>query len=444
MKGAPVDLDAALSRMASSPLLHGCDVRRLSVTEPAPIDLVAVLAGALTQPIGSPRLVELARGKVSAAIITADATRAVPNRVLLPPVVAELNGAGIPDERIAVVIGTGAHRAMARQELVEHLGEEWVRRLRVSNHDSRARDLVRVGGTSRGNEVLVNRLIAEAGVRVALGQVEPHEFAGYTGGRKSILPAVSGYDTILRNHSLEMLADPGARPGELTGNPIHDEMLAAARLARLDFIVNVVVDRELRPLAASAGDFEAAHRHLVHFIERYATVEAPERPADLVVTGPGRPLDSNLYQSIKPLVALERLVNEDSVVALLSACHDGAGSREMFEPFAGAAGPREALARVSRDYTIEKDHSFFLARFLARCPQVIAHCPGVRDEDLRTLMLEPAASVDDALERARRRVGARRTRPLVLLFPRPQRALIPAGERPAAASAVPTPSVLRQ
>ena len=439
-----MDLDAALSRIASSPLLDGCDVRRLSVTEPEPIDLAAVLAGAMARPIGSPRIAELARGKRSAAIITADATRAVPNRVLLPAVVAELNGAGIPDERIAVVIGTGAHRAMAPQELVEHLGEEWARRLRVSNHDSRAGDLVRVGRTSLGNEVLVNRIIAEAEVRVGLGQVEPHEFAGYTGGRKSILPAVAGYATILRNHSLEMIGDPGARPGELAGNPIHGEMLAAARLAHLDFIVNVVVDRELRPLAVAAGDFEAAHRHLVCFIERYATVEAPERPADLIVTGPGRPLDSNFYQSIKPLVALETLVDEKSVVALLSACHDGAGSREMFEPFAGAAGPREALARVSSNYTIEKDHSFYLARFLARCAQVIAHCPGVSDQDLRTLMLEPAGSVDDTLARARRLVTTRRARPLVLLFPRPQRALIPVGERRRAAlSAAPTPSALR-
>jgi len=434
-----IDLDAALTHVASSPLLDGCDVHRLAVTEPAPIDLVAGLAGALMQPTGSPRLAELARGKGSAAIITADATRAVPNRELLPAVVAELNGAGIPDERIYLVIGTGAHRALAQHELIELLGEEWVRRLRVSNHDPRAADLVSVGCTPRGNEVLVNRLLVEAGVRVALGQVEPHEFAGYTGGRKAILPSVAGYDTIIRSHSIGMIGDPGARPGELAANPINREMLAAARLARLDFIVNIVVDRELRPLAVAAGDFDSAHQRLVRFIENYATVEVPEQPADLVVTGPGRPLDYNLYQSIKPLVALEALVNEHSAVALLSACRDGAGSMEMFEPFAGAASPEEALARVSHNYTIEKDHSFFLSRFLTRCSQVIAHCPGVSDAELRTLMLEPAASVDDALRRARRRLAARRGRPLVLLFPRPQRALISVGgRRPFATAAAPT------
>ncbi|MFI5338664.1 MAG: nickel-dependent lactate racemase [Candidatus Methylomirabilales bacterium] len=434
-----IDLDASLAHVASSAILDGCDVRRLAVTEPAPIDLAAGLAGALMQPTGSPRLAEVARGRGSAAIITADATRAVPSRELLPAVVAELNGAGIPDERIHLVIGTGAHRPLAQQELLDLLGKEWVQRLRVSNHDARAGDLVSVGCTPRGNDVLVNRLIVEAGVRVALGQVEPHEFAGYTGGRKAILPSVAGYDTIIRNHSIGMIGDPGARPGELAANPINDEMLAAARLARLDFIVNVAVDRELRPLAVAAGDVESAHQRLVRFIESYATVEVPEEPPDLVVTGPGRPLDYNLYQSIKPLVAIQPLVDARSVVVLLSACRDGAGSKEMFEPFAGAASPQEALARVSQNYTIEKDHSFFLARFLTRCPQVIAQCPGVSDAELRTLRLEPAASVDDALRRGRRQVATRRARPLVLLFPRPQRALIRVGgSRPVASAAAPT------
>jgi nickel-dependent lactate racemase len=419
-----LDLDAALAHAASSPLLAGCDIRQPAVAEPAPIALDLALAAALAQPIGSPRLRELARGKDSAVIVTADATRAVPSRALLPAVVAELNAAGIPDGRIALLIGTGAHRPLAREELLQLLGAEWVQRLRVANHDPRAGDLVRVGITPRGNEVLVNHLVAEAGVRVAFGQVEPHEFAGYTGGRKAILPSVAGYDTILRNHSLEMLAHPGARPGELAGNPIHTEMLAAARMARLDFIVNLVIDRQARPLAVAAGDCEAAHRHLVQFIERFAGLEMPEEPADLIVTGPGHPLDCNLYQSIKPLVAVEPLVDPHSVVVLLSACPDGAGSEEMCEPFAGAAGPREALARVKAAYTIEKDHAFFLARFLSRCPQVIAHCPGVRDAVLRTLLLDPAPSPEEALARALRRLAGRRARPLVLLFPRPQRSLI--------------------
>jgi nickel-dependent lactate racemase len=418
------ELDQTLAHIAASPLLKAADVHRLAVSEPAPIDLEDALVKALAHPVGSARLSEVARGKGTAVIITADATRAVPNRAALPVIIEELHHSGISDERITVVIGTGAHRAMTPLELIAHLGEEWVRRLKVVNHDPRAADLVSVGRTPHGNEVRVNRLVAEAGVRIALGQVEPHEFAGYTGGRKAILPAVAGYDTIIRNHSVDMISHPGARPGELLRNPIHLEMLAAAQLAGLDFIVNFVVDRELRPVAVAAGNLQDAHQQLVGFVESYSRIDAPSEPVDLIVTGPGRPLDYNLYQSIKPLVALEPLVDERTVVLLLSSCRDGNGSAEMLEPFAGSSSPRGALAQVSRQYTIEKDHSLFLARFLVRCPQVIGYCPGVRDADMRTLMLEPAATIEDGLAKALKKLHPRSSRAQVMLFPRPQRALI--------------------
>ena len=201
------------------------------------------------------------------------------------------------------------------------LGAEWVGRLRVVNHDARG-ETVAVGTTSRGNEVLIDRRVAEAGVRIALGLVEAHEFAGFTGGPKAILPAVSGYDTIIRNHSIAMLSHPGARPGVLENNPIHEEMCEAARLARLDFVVNVVLDSGLRPLAVAAGDPVAAQAELVRFVRGYAEVSVSGDAPDIVVIGPGRPLDINLYQSIKPLVAIE--------------------------PFVGPRHPGRAALRVSR------------------------------------------------------------------------------------------------
>ena len=186
--------------------------------------------------------------KVGAApsIITSDATRAVPNRELLPAVVAELHAAGIGDDAIEVVIGTGAHRGATPAELREMLGEEWIGRLRVANHDARG-DTVAVGTTARGNEVLVDRRVAEAGVRIALGLVEAHEFAGFTGGPKAILPAVCGYDTIVRNHSIAMMSHPGARPGVLEQNPIHEEMCEAARSGAAG------LRRQRRPRLAGCG-----------------------------------------------------------------------------------------------------------------------------------------------------------------------------------------------
>jgi len=270
--------------------------------------------------------------------------------------------------------------------------------------------------------LLLNRRVAEADLRIAFGQVEPHEFAGFTGGRKAILPSVSGYESIVRNHALDMLASPAARPGVLEGNPIHEEMLAAARLAGLDFIVNVALDRESRPIAVAAGDVDAAHRQLVDFLRGHFGVPALDRPPAVIVTGVGEPLDINLYQTIKALVGIEPLLDAPDgaapVVVLLSRCWDGGGSEEMFEPFLQArerlgggvpdGAPRpEALARTVLDclqtgYTIEMDESYFVARVTPKCRAVVACCPGVSEERLRLLGWEPApdplAAVGRALE----------------------------------------------
>jgi len=469
------DLDGLLARLAASPALRGHDVRRLAVEEPPPIDLAPALADALAHPVGSPALRELALGRRSAVIIITDPTRAVPSRALLGPVMHELGRGGIAPQDVEVVIGAGAHRAARPDEIVEMLGE-WAARLRVSNHDARAADLVQVGYTPRGTPLLLNRRVAAADLRIAFGQVEPHEFAGFTGGRKAILPSVAGYETIVRNHSVEMLGHPLARPGVIDDNPIHQEMLAAARLAGLHFIVNVALDSELRPLAVAAGDAQAAHEQLVAFVRRFSDLPVPADPPAVIVTGPGRPLDINLYQTIKALVGIEPLLDAHRsgpsgargdrreppaaaspaagrapVIVLLARCWDGSGADELFEPFArararfagnkwGDGGPpahdvaRAALTDLVGDFAIEKDESYYVARITPKCRCVVACCPGVRDERLRAFGWEAAADPDEALTRALQLASAPATdepggarRPLVLFCPRPQRALFMAG-----------------
>lgn len=417
-----VDLDAALARAPSSPALRDCLVRSAALPEPRPIEVQTAASAALADPIGSPALASLAQRASSAAIITSDATRGVPNRELLPPLLDELARGGIDAARVTVVFGGGAHRPVTAEEVAAMLGDDLAARLSWVSHDAKKSACVSVGTTSRGNEILVNRVVAEADLIIALGVCEAHEFAGYTGGRKAILPAVAGYDAILRNHGIELISHPCARPGVLEGNPVHEEMLEAAGLAGLRFIVNVALDGALRPVELAAGEPEAAHAALVERIAETRTLELAG--ADLIVTGPGRPLDVNLYQSIKPLVALEPIVDRHTVVVLLSGCSEGVGSEEMLLPFDGADGPDEVVRRVLRDYTVEKDHSYFVARFLARCPNVVAWCPGVSDRDLARFGFEPARDLEDALGRARRQVPADVARPEVLLFARPQRALL--------------------
>ena len=242
------DLDSVLGELRDAAVRQGHAVDDLGVEEPPPVDLEVAVAEALRRPIGSPPLRELAAGVRTAVVITSDATRPVPTAELLAPVVDELTLAGVPLEGIDLIVGTGAHRPATRDELDAMLGPRFAGRLRAASHDPRADDLVRVGTLLDGSPLSVDRRVAAADLRIAFGNVEPHEFAGFTGGRKAILPAVAGYEVTLRNHSLERLRHPACRPGVLRGNPIHEEMVAAARLARLDFIVNVVFDGRLRPL----------------------------------------------------------------------------------------------------------------------------------------------------------------------------------------------------
>jgi nickel-dependent lactate racemase len=453
------DLDAVVDGLAAAAAAVGCEVRRLGVAEPPPIGLPAALSRALERPVGTPPLRELARGRRSAVIITSDATRPVPTCALIGPVMAELEAAGVSRDAVDVVIGGGAHRPARPEEIERLLGPEWAGRLRVSCHDAKAADLVDLGRTPAGTPLRVDPRVAAADLRISFGQVEPHEFAGFTGGRKSILPAVAAEASILANHSIANLSHSRARPGVLDGNPIHEDMLAAMRLASLDFVVNVVLAGDLRPLAVAAGDPEAAHATLVAFVRAYAQLGRPQGPVDVVLTGPGAPLDINLYQSTKPLVGLQPMIEgmaaearsvagagtlagsaawRPPVVVLLSSCWDGTGSDEMLVPFDGASGPADVLKRLRERYTVEMNESFNIARFLTVCPRVVACCPGVGDDVLRRLFFTPAPTPQAALETALvlatngsaggpgptagrdSDVGRRRS---VLVFPRAQRAL---------------------
>jgi nickel-dependent lactate racemase len=418
------DIDGALAALRERGPLDGAEAALRRAEDAPAIDAAAALRAALAAPTAVAPLRALAAGRPSAAVVTSDATRAVPNRLLLPVVLDELAAGGLAPDTVTVIVGGGAHRPATDAELHAMLGEELLRRVRVVTHDARRSDCVEVGVTPSGTPVRINRTVVEADLRIALGVVEPHEFAGFTGGRKALLPGVAAYETIVRNHTAKAITHDQARPGGLAGNPVHEDMVAALRLAPLDFIVNVALDRRLRPTAVAAGDPEAAHDELVAFVRRTTAVEVPGAP-DLIVTGPGAPLDVNLYQALKALFAVEPLVGAETVVVLAAACRDGLGSDEMLEPFEGDATPDEAYQRAVAAYTIEKDHSCLLARFLGRCPNVVACCPGVADDDLRRLRFTPAATVEAAVEEAVGRAWrlSRQARPTAVLLPRPQRAL---------------------
>jgi len=234
--------------------------------QPGTPDPTAEVKRALNQPIGSPKLTQIAKPGAKVAIVVDDVTRPAPSKIMLPPLLEELSLAGVKDEDITIIFGCGTHRAVTKEEAVMLLGEEIVSRYDVISHDCNAQDNVYVGTTKRhGTKVYLNRVFAEADVKILTGDVSLHYYAGFGGGRKSVLPGVSGLETIRHNHA--MLLHPKARTGNLDGNPVHEDMTEAARLAKVDFILNVVQNKKGEIVKAFAGDLEQAFYEGVKLVE---------------------------------------------------------------------------------------------------------------------------------------------------------------------------------
>lgn len=363
---------------------------------------------ALRHPIGSQRLCDLAARSRRAVVICSDHTRPVPSKAIIPPLLAELRRKN-PQIDITLLIATGFHRATTRAELAAKFGDEIVAREKIVVHDSGAPEqMVEIGRLPSGGRLLINRLAAECDLLVAEGFIEPHFFAGFSGGRKSVLPGIASRETVLANHCAEFIADPGARTGNLEGNPIHRDMISAARQAKLAFIVNVVIDSSKRVVKAFAGGCEAAHAAGVEFLNRYAGVEVPA--ADIVITSNGGyPLDMNVYQSVKGMTAAEAVCRPGGVIIMAASCIDGHGGESFYRTLARAASPEEILkytAEVPRHATQPDQWEFqILARILSRY-HVIVVTSDCDHQMLREMMLDPAATLPEAYARAREIAGS--------------------------------------
>lgn len=326
-----------------------------------------LIENALDNPIGTPAPGELARGAKRAVIITSDHTRPVPSKLILPPLLRRLRAAN-PGLDITILVATGMHRPTSRTELEAKFGAELLASERIVIHDSRDEGaLVHLGTLPSGGELWVNRLAAEADLLMAEGFIEPHFFAGFSGGRKSVLPGIAGYRTVLANHCAAFIDSPLARTGILVGNPIHRDMLWAARQAGLRFIVNVVINSSKHVMRAFAGDMEQAHLAGCDFIKPLASISLP--PADIVITGNGgHPLDQNLYQAVKGMTAAEAASLNDSVIIMCAACGDGHGGESFFRFLADAPSPQQllqSLRNVPADKTRpDQWESQILARIL--------------------------------------------------------------------------------
>jgi nickel-dependent lactate racemase len=321
------------------------------VLEPEQTEGIPSPGGAISQaierPLGAPPLRDLIRPGHQVAIVVSDITRPVPNGVLLPPILDAIHSRGVPPEDVVIVVATGMHRASTPDEVERMLGAEIAAAYEVVNHDARDEaTLEHVTTTARGADVQMNRRYLKADVRIVTGFVEPHIFAGYSGGGKAVLPGVAGAEIVMSNHGAEMLGHPKATWCVTEGNPVFEEMRDIALLTKPSFCVNVTLNAEREITGVFAGELVAAHEAGIAQAERQY-VRMIEEPFDIVVsTNMGYPADLNLYQAVKGMSVAAQGVREGAAIVLVAECRDGLGLDEYTELLTSEGSPKALLERI--------------------------------------------------------------------------------------------------
>jgi len=361
-----------------------------------------LVSKAFSHPVASPLLEELAATAGNTVIIASDHTRPVPSKIIFPELLRRLRTLN-PTIDITILIATGFHRGTTVPELVDKFGAGIVAEEKIVVHDCRDdANLVSLGPLPSGCELKINRLAIEADLLLSEGFIEPHFFAGFSGGRKSVLPGIAGEQSVLGNHCAGFIGSPYARAGILENNPLHRDMVYAAEKAGLKFVVNVVINAGKKVIHAVAGHPLHAHQAGCDFLSNLCRVRIPETA--IVITGNGGyPLDQNIYQAVKGMSAAETVCRPGGVIIMAASCVDGNGSESFFHQLVGAGNPVELLRRieqVSQEKTLpDQWEAQILARILCRHRVIMVSEPAMRDTIL-SMHMEYADSLPEAIERA--------------------------------------------
>lgn len=361
-----------------------------------------IVKAALASPVESEKLSDLAATAKKVVIISSDHTRPVPSHITMPVILEELRSKN-ENVDITILIATGMHRATTHEELVAKYGEKIVANEKIVVHNAYVdEDMIHLGTLPSGGELWVNKLVGEADLLISEGFIEPHFFAGFSGGRKSVLPGVASKKTVLWNHNARFIAHNNARAGSISGNPIHEDMLFAAKAAKLRFILNVVIDSEKKVIAAFSGNLEKAHAKGCEFVSNLAQVEKVESPIVMVTNG-GYPLDQNMYQTVKGLTAAEACVEKDGVIIMISSLSDGHGGEFFYKLLADEKSAEDAKARLDgvppSETQFDQWEAQILARILTKCTVIIVSkdCDPKMITDMHMIH---AFSIEEALTKA--------------------------------------------
>ena len=354
------------------------------------------ITGSLRAPIESPTLLDCVNKNDKVVVLVTDNTRPCPDDRLLPPILDELE-ARIPRENITIIVALGLHPPLDRHELIKKLGEDIVANYNVINHD--VNRTVNIGTTSRGTPVDINTRVMAADFRLSTGFIEPHFFAGFSGGRKSIAPGVFSARSAYKNHGYQMIEHPGARAGVLRGNPIHEDMIEQAKMARLNFIVNVLLNKKREITHVFAGDPVKAHEKGCEIEGGIAGVKVPHKVDITITTNSGAPLDLDLYQTCKGIDTAAQVTREGGIIIVASACNAGIGPEAFLELHASASSPEEVRQLIKQKEPIGVQwENQVLAR--TQMKNDIYLVSELADSTVKDMMMTPVHTVEEGLEKA--------------------------------------------
>ena len=375
------------------------------ILEPRPVPVLndpeRYVEAALRDPIDALPLAELAMGRKSASVVISDITRPVPNRVILPPLLKTLESAGIDRSRITILIATGTHRPNVGQDLVSLVGEEIAATYPVINHDCHNRDAHGRIGELEGAPIEINTIYLDADLKLLTGLIEPHPFAGYSGGAKSVLPGLSSLETMKFMHSFKMIAHPKVTNCVLKGNPFYEATMKAAHLAGADFMVNALINKKKEPVGFVAGGLPGAHLAGCQKVEETSVIRL-DKPADLVITsGGGAPMDATFYQCGKGLLGANAICRPGGTVVLVCGCALGIGSETYAELVGACGGPEEFACKYSdpRNFVMDQWAAQRYLQALRRIGRVLVYSPALTEDQLKPFGVQKIHHLQEEVNR---------------------------------------------
>lgn len=365
--------------------------------EPLRHDSLEEINRAIKNPIGA-SLNDICGAK-RVVIVTSDLTRPVPNKLILPTLLTELEAVGIKKEQVTLLIGTGLHRPSPPSEFIELVGEELAREINIISHDAWDEDnLEYLGDTSRGTPIVINKHYIEADAKIVLGVIDPHQFAGISGGAKGVSIGLGGEKLVQANHA--MLSHPKACLGNMDDNPVRMDIDEIGAKVGIDFIVNVVLNSKKEVVKAVAGHYIEAHKVGVDAARKTLQVQLC-KPADLVIAASGGfPKDVNLYQAQKALLHAAVAVKEGGTIILASECREGVGEERFTVTMKKSKTPQEIMERFSQEEFRVGAHKAYLWGTSLLKARVILVSDGIDEETAKIMQVEKASTLEEAINLA--------------------------------------------